>query len=258
MKIDFYHIKNEDKNVTPTIKCLKIENKLYPVEIDEEELSKPRVEVFVQGQGHKKISTKKLIDVPRFSMQTEDWENYLNTYGHHVLFFSLTNEQYGSMDCCYYHAHMEFNSVVGLHNIESYVDWLSKIRKLQELQAERLKEYEKKVRFPYRFIEKHLIIPYYTLSVPGVFGSIPFTPTVDPMKDEALLNHLFYSLKMTERDQEEDIFASDEEIRNLMKDEKEWPVSIKDKMVMMYGEEIARLYEECLDGPKESEIKQAV
>lgn len=243
MKIKFYHI-DTDIERTPTFRCINYKGKLYPIS-DLANERNGKIETFIQGIGWKKLSNKKVVEVPRFSLRSEDWKDYINKYGHPILFYSLTDKVYGSFDACLYNAHMEFNAVLDV-DIEKYQQWLDMVYKLQELCLPYLKDYEKKVRFPWKFIEEQTFIPHYTLSASGCYGSIPFSPTLNPMIDERKLDSLYWKLGLAARGEEEDPFVHAKEISDMMADDKKWPVSIKDKMIKMFSKEIADFYEEIL------------
>ena len=232
--------------MSATFKCIRIDDIFYPVDeyVPEDYQKRKTFEVFINGTGWKKCSTKKIMEIPRYSLQCEDWETYLKVYGIRALFYSLTNVSYGSADACHYNAHMEFNAVLGLKDVSKYVQWLHKVFHIQELCKPYLEEYQKKVSFPWKFIEEHTIIPHYTLWT-GRMG-IPFGPTLDPISDERMLDSLYWKLGLAARNEEENIFITADEIIEKMKDDKEWPVSVRDKMIKMFNKDIADLYEECL------------
>lgn len=261
MRVKFYYI-DTDKEQSPSFKAVNYKGELYPVDLSEDELNNEKIEVFIRGIGWKKFSSKKLIDIPRFSLDTKDWKSYIEKYGHRIMFYSLTNVEYGSWDCCHYHMHKEFNSVVsiGLDNIERYVEWLNMVLKLQELQLPYLEDYKNNVSFPFSFVKENTFLPHYTFSVKGFPGSVQCDPTLDPLTDESILNSIYWRLGVYARGEEEDIFIRSEEVEKQMKDDKEWPVSIQDKMIKMFGKEVADLYEKCLTfdlSPDTTEKKSA-
>lgn len=237
MKVKFYYIDTE-KEMSPTFRCIKYKGVLYPIDPMWSDSKK----AFIPGHGYKKITDRNVVEVPRFSLQSEDWDGYIREYGHRALFFSLTDVQYGSQDCCHYHIHMEFNAVLSV-DIKRYIKWLDLVYELQGAQLPYLQKYEKEVSFPYTFIQEHQIIPYYTISAGGL--TVPFQPTLDPIRDEKKLDSLYWKLELNKDDK--DGFNHTEEILKRMGDSKEWPASIKDRMTKMYGHEVSELYGKILN-----------
>lgn len=240
--------------MTPTFWCVKYKGELYPIDTwmyDLSDLNFERKKVWIRGVGEKQISRKSFIEVPRYSMQSEDWNAYIEQWGYKVLFFSLTNELYGSFNACLYHAYYEFNEVVRLRDIEKYVTWLEKVEHLQSLCQPKLEEYAEQFgkwgKIP--FIDEHTIKPQYSFSVPGV-GAISMPPHLSTVDDDMMFDHLYWKIKLPEYSDPNGHIIWDEafQVRNDIADGKlpDWPVCTKDKIIKLFGDEAAQLYEECI------------
>lgn len=194
-KVNFIYIGKSMEYLIPKSDfcALKLSNKdkkeLYP-SWDEETIKNTSVlcpcglgdkEVFVYGLGWKKLGKKNWVNVPLFSGEIEDWDNYLKEYGKECLFYSLTGYSLKSNDCCANNMVEEFLSLLQCKGgIEQYQKYVENIEAIQEIQTEVFNEklsymtdYSRK-----KFINKNLIRPCYRVFL---FISTPYldTPTDD-------------------------------------------------------------------------------
>lgn len=257
MRCKFYHIEKyqqyRNNNSETTFKAARIKDKetgkteLYPMK------DKDDKEVFIYGQGWKRVNKKSIVDVPHFSWEVEDWNKYIEDYGRRCLFFSLTGEDLKSPDASVWMCRKEFESI---DDIEKFTRFMLKLDELQKAQIPILEDYKGKVNFPYNFVEDHIIEPSYDLG--GKIGDGSFLDRVaniiligvhlDPMTDERKMRSVYYKLRMKEINPDtDDLFTTAKEIDEELANDKLWPTSIKDQMLKLYGEKVTALYEELLD-----------
>ena len=229
-KVNFVYIGKSMENMIPKsgFHALKLSSKdkreLYPF-WDEETVKNTSVlypcsyddkELFVYGLGWKKLGKKNWINVPLFSGEIEDWDNYLNEYGKDCLFYSLTGYSLQSNDCCASNMISEFLSLLqckgGIGEYQKYVENIEAIQEIQrEVFNEKLSymgEYERK-----SFIDKNLIRPCYR-----VFLFIT-TPYLDTPNDDDKLECFYRTYRNHEIKTSHPEYARMAELRELVRKE---------------------------------------
>ena len=229
-KANFIYIGKSMEHMIPKSDfcALKLTNKdkrvLYP-SWDEETIKNTSVlcpcdlgdkEVFVYGLGWKKLGKKNWVNVPLFSGEIEDWDNYLEEYGKECLFYSLTGYSLKSNDCCAYKMVGEFLSLLQCKGgIEQYQKYVENIEAIQEIQREVFNEklsymtdYSRE-----NFINKNLIRPCYR-----VFLFIS-TPYLDTPKDDDKLECFYRTYRSHEIKMKHPEYSRMVELRELVRKE---------------------------------------
>lgn len=260
MKCRFYHIEKYQQwhkrtDSFETFKAARIKDEksgqtvLYPMSNTDGN------SVFIYGQGWKKVNKKNIIDVPYFSGNVEDWDNYIGHYGKRCLFFSLTGEDLNSQDAAVWMARKEFDAI---DDIRKHTEFMVKLHELQEVQTPILESYKDRVNYSLYLVKDNLIEPSYDLG--GKIGDGSFedhlashiiiSAHVDPMADELKMRSLYYQMRMKELHPDTDtLFDTSKEVRAELRNDKLWPVSVEDQMMKLYGPKVTSLYKELLELP---------
>ena len=213
------------------------EGVLYPLD------DKPDAkEMFIYGVGWKKIGKSKRYAIPRFSMRSEDWQSYRNLYGDHILFYSLTNSQLNSGDCCDYCARQEFLSIRN-KDLVHYMGFVKLWCQFNELQQKRLMEI-------YPYDKNGWLRGRKSIRPSFGWGFITFDPSMNPIDNDKLLWE--HQCELFHRKCKEQgvnvslthlLLGFDHPEYDVMKD---FPVSVHDRMLHVFGEEMTELYEKLL------------
>ena len=257
-KANFIYIGKSMEYLIPKsdFRALKLSNKdkreLYP-SWDEETIKNTSVlcpcssgdkEAFVYGLGWKKLGKKNWVNVPLFTGEIEDWNNYLNKYGKDCLFYSLTGYSLHSNDCCASNMISEFLSLLQCEGgIEQYQKYVENIEAIQEIQTEvfneklsYMSEYERK-----SFIEKNLIRPCYR-----VFLFIT-TPYLDTPNDDDKLECFYRTYRNNEIKTKHPDYARMTGLEELIRKEAvEHPYSYTEKYYE-YREELGEIRKRITD-----------
>ena len=217
-----YH-KNQNFN------AITIDNELHPFETHNKE-------VFVYGKGWNKIVKKKIVEVPALSDNT-NLNDYFIKYGENCLYYALTSQQLGSNDCCWKTIQNEFTAMVAI-GIDK---WLSVLERFHSLKA----------KIDIIYLNKWNIVPdnskmQYTkggvlLLNDNIFTlnfehyiSYPFLrckPRLNPIKDDISLANTYFLCVL---DANSEVYLKDNEFDN---------TSVKQRLTMLFSEQIANEYE---------------
>ena len=248
-------------------------------------------EVFVRGLGWKKFGKTNKVFVPLFSGEIEDWDNYLKEYGKECLFYSLSGYALDDMDCCASNSQDEFLSIMRCKGgITQYQKYVKNIETIQEIQTKLFNEklsymsdYQRK-----SFIDKNLIRPCFKVFL---FITSPYldTPNDDEklecfyrtyrhheietnhpqysrmidlqglMQDESNNGVFCYTKKYLDYKQELDAIRTtinncviDRLAEEMEEGEKNvFPICMRDRLKMLFGEKCNNLYNEILEEFKE-------
>lgn len=257
-KVNFVYIGKSMENMIPKsdFRALKLSAKdkreLYP-SWREETIKNTSVlcpcglddkEVFVNGLGWKKLGKKNWINVPLFSGEIEDWDNYLNKYGKECLFYSLTGYSLKSHDCCASNMIDEFLSLLqckgGIEQYQKYVESIEAIQEIQmEVFSEKLSymgEYERK-----SFIDKNLIRPCYR-----VFLFIT-TPYLDTPNDDDKLERFYRTYRNHEIKTSHPEYSRMVELDKLVREEMKKGIFCYSKNYYVYKEELDAIHKRITD-----------
>ena len=201
-------------------------------------------EVFVYGLGWKKLGKKNWINVPLFSGEIEDWDNYLNEYGKDCLFYSLTGYSLQSNDCCANNMISEFLSLLQCKGgIEQYQKYVENIEAIQEIQTKvfeeklsYMSEYERK-----SFIDKNLIRPCYR-----VFLFIT-TPYLDTPNDDDKLERFYRTYRNHEIKTSHPEYARMTELDKLVREEMKKGFYCYSKDYYIYKGELDAIHKRITD-----------
>lgn len=216
-----YH-KNENFN------AITIDNELHPFETYNKEIS-------VYGKGWIKIGKKKIIEVPALTDNT-NLNDYFINYGENCLYYALTSQQLGSNDCCWKTVQNEFTAMIAI-GIDR---WLNVLERFHNL----------KLKIDKIYLDKWNIVPdnskmqytkggvlllnnnIFTLNFEH-YISYPFRckPQLNPIKDDVSLANTYF-LCVLNADSE--VYFKDNEFDN---------TSVKQRLTMLFSEQIANEYE---------------
>jgi hypothetical protein len=214
---------------------------------------------FIRGIGWVKL--KKVKEIPVYDNTYEGWDKYLNEYGKHCLYYSITGGDLNDWDCCTDKQRQEFNSILFV-DIDNYVEFTDAWKRLNEIQRSVLEKYETtKNDF---FTNKYYFKPSYNLA--GCFY-LPYYPNMDVVADDQKLFEA-YSYITEEKykqsdskymelrnkpikdmtDAEEDYCIEFSKKCNLFVREKlnSFTECMKDRISIIYGEEATELYEKLM------------
>jgi len=186
-KESFYALKLSKKDkekLHPTWNDEQIKNNviLYP-QIDDGD------EVFVYGLGYKKFGKTNKVEVPLFSGEIEDWDEYLKTWGKECLFYSISGYSLYSMDCCLCSSQNEFYSILECDGgIEKYQRYVENIECIQEIQKDVINE-----KFSYcpDWERNHLVDDLLFRPSYSIMGLLPISPYLDTIKDDEKLEKFY-------------------------------------------------------------------
>lgn len=286
-KGSFYAIKLSKKDketlgIRWGIKNLEKQIVLYP---QTDKICCKENEVFVIGVGKKKFGKTNKIEVPVFSGDINDWDTYLSLYGKECLFYSLTGEDLHQFSASLSQMQTEFLSIIRLNDIHKYMDYVCKVKRIQQVQrnviCEKFFEKSSSWRLNY-YYQNWLFRPSYRIG--GFFIS---TPLLNPIDDDDKCESFYRSYRMDELEQSHPKYAEKKRLREAMneigvdnyytKEYKElsepyneisreitlfvndklseeingenprFPVSVKDRVKYLYGEEVCELYTDIID-----------
>lgn len=241
-------------------------------------------EVFVYGIGWKKFGKTNKVVVPCFSGELEDWDRYINEYGIECLFYSLTGYSLHSNDCCSAKYADEFYSLLhlrfkgGIQKYQKFVDAMLKIQAIQREKLTKMFSYTKDWELKY-IIEKYTFYPCFRIFL--IMPPYLDTPTDDNKLEtiyrlkrsyEITINHPRYNeltkvdaQRKAEFEKEGRSFEYeelskvyrkiDEIIKNdisdtlkseIYSDNGAFPVCMRERLEMLYGEECNQLYDYIL------------
>lgn len=292
----------QHKNQTPKggFKAIRLsksdKQKLYPTwdddKIKKTDIIYPQTEcfidgkVFVRGLGWKKFGKRNVVDVPLFSGNIDEWDDYLLTYGERYLFYSLSGYSLDDMDCCAYKEQTEFLSSLQC-GVEKYQKYVDAILEIQEIQRKRMTDELSKYYFGNslkNIVETRIIRPTFTIY------SLVIPPYLDTVVDDDNLylyyrdlrsnqlthSHEKYDDMMDLKEKRDNIYVErgyktkeyyvvdekycalkkliDTNVKSQIMNEVEdgsLPICMKERIVKLFGERCAELYEYILNGFKD-------
>lgn len=219
MKLQYYYIgKTWSKDIsTKPFKAVKIKidgnDTLIPVILNSWERNKeitPSTEIFIYGVGRKKVGKRKLYEIPLFDNEAEHWNDYINQYGKYCLFFSLTGNDYDSMDCCLTSERNEFNSINNYGAVE-YVDFIENFLRINELQRKVLEQWHNTYYGSGysidRFVDKYLFRPCYNIYW------LSFQYSTDVLEDDKRMEEFYEAKRTKELYLQHPLYKKHEELR---------------------------------------------
>jgi len=199
--------------------------------------------VFVQGIGY--IRTKRVETIPVYDGKVESWGKYVLKYGYRCLFYSLTGYTLNDMDCCAYNMQREFRSFIASGmGLEKYAKFVNLYQKICAIQTTTLKSYPFIFNFEY---DKYYFVPLYSL-----MGMLTMPPYADTLTDDDKMECLYRRIRVTElRDKginkgRELAEIIDREIKDGV-----FPVSTKDRMKLLFGDDCVKAYTTILEDFKQ-------
>lgn len=267
-KMRFFYLNKENNSKLPSVSfsALKVKKDndftLYPFsETDSNQ-------VFIYGQGWRKIKTRNKVEVPVFSLDSDDWDYYLEKYGMRCLYFSITGRQYDSPDCCDINMQSEFSSIIK-SGVERYVGFIERFLAFHEIQNGVIDRELKRTDNDYpMYREKFIFRPQYY----WFYTFCPCECTLDPISDDAKMENFYHLIrhhdlikadkrytdyeKMTENgysDETSSLYNEisrdcNEIVRNeINTDNNVFPCSVKDRIRFLFGEKAEELYTYMMD-----------
>lgn len=195
---------------------------------------------FIRGTGWK--NSKKGYKIPVYKGTTkEEWESYLSEYGKYCLFFSITGFQLGSDDCVVWAAQQEFNVTlgVGYDYMEGFLGKLNDLNsKIQKIVMDKYKldifhtghqwHGGKYSETSWIISERDLFVVRPQYSLMAYFLT---KPHIDPVSDDSKLWKHFVNVIGH---------------NNLDEMEKEFPVSVRDRLTYLFSKEVSDDYEKLM------------
>lgn len=262
-KVHFIYIgKTKRKHQNSSFNALKLSNKdkirLYPQWTEEKRKNSvilyPQTDfyegtdkLFVNGIGEKKFGKTNKVEVPLFSGNIEDWDDYLKTYGKECLFYSLTGYDLYCGDCCMSKSVDEFLSLLQCKGgITQYQKYVENIINIQRIQIETFNEkldyltgYCRK-----SFIERNLIYPSFRLFM---IITPPYLNT--PRDDDKLLSfyrtYRTHEIKVSHEFHDAIDTIYRRAVNTIDKEVKEgvvFPICMADRIKMLFGDKCHNLY----------------
>lgn len=252
---------------------LKKMNIMYPQDLPEKD------KIFIYGVGYVKFGKTNKVEVPVFSGEIEDWDDYLEKYGKHCLYYSLTGELLNSGSFVHSEEKKEFDSIFCMdgcydYGIRDHQKFVEKALRIEEIQNEVLDKL---------FDNKYLKDKLRFKPVFSIFGC-PLIPMYDSLNDDGKLHDFYVEKRLKELYEQHPKFNEIETLElkmdcvrdacgrrsheynkliekydemyteiktdNMRIINKElidvFPVSVSDRMKMLYGEECEKLYESVI------------
>lgn len=107
--------------------------KMVFVPIVQDEWEKKHNEFFCSGFGRIKLQGRKTYEIPLFSGNAEDWNDYIEKYGRRCLYFSINGKEFTN-DCCDLAEMNEFLSICASDatTYPAFVDCFVRMNEIQE------------------------------------------------------------------------------------------------------------------------------
>lgn len=225
-----------------------------------------RKQVFVYGYGWVKDERKKLHEIPLYSENPYQWDDYLKKYGKYCMFYSLTGAEYDSRDCSNIKIRSEFK-MINEHGISKYLGYASLWWRFHEIQNQVI-ENMPGMCDAYRY---DMIIYPFTSIIGCSLIPIPNAPA----DDEKLECAYKYSLKKC-LETKHPLYSKYKENRNIWEKDRlvdaleyakdlgskislecdievgmsmldgTFPVCMRDRMILLYGQEASDLYDQMI------------
>ena len=296
-KLDFIYI-GKEKNRLPknSFNALRLSKKdketfcyFHHLEMTDDDILFPQTntfcdenKVFIRGIGEKKFGKTNKVEVPVFSGNLDEWDEYLAKYGRWCLFYSISGYSLDDADCCAYKAIEEFLSLLQCKGgIKHYQEYVKTIKKIQGIQIEVIKEKFSQYCSDWEInnlCEKYIVQPDMRL------GLLITPPYLNTLRDDDMLEIIYEKIRRYEIDKTNPLVADYKKIVEEKQQEYQthhescryynlcdkatklhtriindslkqinqeiqtgvFPVSTKERLRFLYGDECAKLYEEIL------------
>lgn len=290
---EFSHWKRPTEKFYAMRLSLQAKRKLYPQYEDETlrqiDLLMPKSdrlfcdenEIFIYGLGRRKFGKTNKIEVPVFSGNLEDWDEYLKTYGRYCLYYSLTGYELDCFDACACPTQYEFLSILqckgGIKKYQKYIDNIFKIREIQEKKITETFKGSKSKYYLESMLKELSTEPSFAImgcSMPPYLNSMADDEKLENFYTEkrkiefwnahnykSRLDEISNRMKELRKQNEDDELLEDEysslytEIFNewnqviskeIYGDDPVFPISMSKRMEMIYGKECVELYDKIL------------
>lgn len=219
--MEFYYIGNDDyvnRNMPKKeFQAVEMNNKgktlLYPV------LNNDGSKIFISGYGW--IKKGKCKTIPVFPLKEKEWTKYRMKYRDLCMFYSLTGEDYNSNDAAVEPQRDEYTSLcLKPERLSDYKRFVRIYRKINEIQ----KDFFTDNGLDWTAHHDCLFTPLYYERLGS--EKIPITFDIDVIGDDKKIGKVFILMKNSK-------------FKNRV-----FPENTIDKIIMIYGERCANLYEE--------------
>lgn len=206
---------------------------------------------FIGGKGSVSLKNRRLYTIPVWDGETETLDTYLDEYGYHALFRSMTLEDYDTRDCVAYNAQMEFASLIryGRSDLNKWNGYQETYAKFLELEREAVTKAIKSEWTVNFHLEHHSLRPSFSTYGISTPPSIPTLSTEESLKELAR-ETLYWEEQNGTKDKAD-------HAENLEKIRKEvfLKLSIRQMVKTYYGKEASDLYNKLEGMYGEKEIK---
>lgn len=267
-RMRFFYLNNGEINKLPSVSfdALRIrqnhEITLYPFSNNDDG------NVFIYGQGWRKVRPRNKVTVPVFSLDSDDWNDYIEKYGIRCLFFSLTGRQYDSNDCCDTDMRTEFNSIIR-GGVDRYVRFIEDFLSLHEIQREKVEmELRRTDNYYPMYRDRFLFRPMYYL----FYSFVPYSFGMDPECDDRRMENFYGLVRTHDLIREDSRYAAYERLlkdgrndeasalyrkisgdcndivrKEINTDNDVFPCSVKDRVRFLFGDKAEKLYTYLMD-----------
>lgn len=196
-------------------------------------------DVFIYGIGRKKFGKAKRIELSVIDDQT-DLQEYLNLYGSDCLFYGLTNQLINNNDCSWTCVMDDFKAML-VFGIDKWIVYVERVKKLKEVVNT---TYQQKYGIianneKIQTTNRNNIVFRNSLFVVNInhYLMYPFKgfPHFDVINDDSRLCNTFKYCEWL-KDGKEDLSI----------DTSVFPVSVKDRLIYLFNEEVANEYSELM------------
>lgn len=202
---------------------------------------KERNEFWYYGFGHIKLNNRKTYEIPLFSGNAEDWNEYKEKYGKYCLYYSINGKAF-SFDCADLCEIYEFNSICG-SDVMKYPAFVDCFFRMNEIQERVIAEKFNGVTLIKNERERMIFRPGHSIM------GFAFPYLADVLADDKKLEIFWRSyrakdLPFSERHSK----AFEERIDAEINTENDvFPTCMSDRIKLIYGNECEALYSRALE-----------
>ena len=215
--------------------------KMVFIPIVQNEWEKRHNEFFCIGFGRIKLQGRKTYEIPLFSGNAEDWNDYIEKYGRRCLYFSINGKEFTN-ECCDLAEMNEFFSICA-SDVTKYPAFVDCFIRMNEIQERVINDTFNGRTLIKSKREGMMFRPSY--SIMGF--SFPFM--ADAVCDDRKLESFWLSYRQKDLSFQERITKSVMEpiYAEITTENNVFPTCMSDRIKLIYGEECNELYSRALE-----------